>query len=168
MWEEQKRSRFQQLRQRQREGGLTEAEQAELALLVQELETAEATELTVDHFQPRSQGGLHEPENWVYCCHACNEFKRDSWQPNSPQRILHPLREDLAVHLVEREDGTLAKNQPNLLATVDRSGKSRVPFRLARSNARGEAEANYFQSAAPERIRAARTRVTYGIESTGR
>jgi 5-methylcytosine-specific restriction endonuclease McrA len=32
-------------------------------------------ELTVDHFQPRSQGGLDGPENWVYSCHACNEFK---------------------------------------------------------------------------------------------
>src|SRR6266581_2254378 len=64
-------------------------------------------ELTVDHFQPRSQGGLHESENWVYCCHACNEFKGDVWQPNSLQRILHPLRDELAAHLIEQEDGTL-------------------------------------------------------------
>jgi 5-methylcytosine-specific restriction endonuclease McrA len=34
-------------------------------------------ELTTDHFQPRSKGGPHELENWVYCCHACNEFKGD-------------------------------------------------------------------------------------------
>lgn len=46
MWEQQKSSRFQQLRQRQRESVLTEAEQAELALLVQELEAAEAAYLT--------------------------------------------------------------------------------------------------------------------------
>lgn len=64
-------------------------------------------ELTVDHFQPSSHGGLHEPDNWVYCCHACNEFKGDSWQPNSPRRILHPLRDEIAAHLVEQEDGTL-------------------------------------------------------------
>ena len=64
-------------------------------------------ELTVDHFQPRSQGGLHEPENWVYCCHACNEFKGDFWQPNSLRRILHPWRDQLAAHVVEQEDGTL-------------------------------------------------------------
>lgn len=64
-------------------------------------------ELTVDHFQPRSQGGLHEAENLVYCCHACNEFKGDFWQPSSPRRILHPLKDDLAAHLIEREDGTL-------------------------------------------------------------
>lgn len=65
------------------------------------------SELTVDHFQPRSQGGLHEPENWVYCCHACNEFKGDCWRPNLPGRILHPLRDDLAVHMAEHEDGTI-------------------------------------------------------------
>lgn len=64
-------------------------------------------ELTVDHFQPRSQGGLQEPENWVYCCHACNEFKGNYWQPNSPHRILHPLRDAIAAHMVEQEDGTL-------------------------------------------------------------
>ncbi|HEV3261311.1 MAG TPA: HNH endonuclease signature motif containing protein [Gemmataceae bacterium] len=64
-------------------------------------------ELTVDHFQPRSQGGLHEPENWVYCCHACNEFKADSWQPNAPRRMLHPLRDDMRAHIVEQADGTL-------------------------------------------------------------
>lgn len=45
MWEEQKRRRFQQLRQQHQEGGLSEAEQAELALLVQELEAAEAAYL---------------------------------------------------------------------------------------------------------------------------
>ena len=63
--------------------------------------------LTVDHFQPRSRGGVDEPENWVYCCHACNEFKGDSWQPDSPQRILHPRRDNLAVHVVAQEDGTV-------------------------------------------------------------
>lgn len=64
-------------------------------------------DLTVDHFQPRAQGGVHESENWVYCCHACNEFKGDFWQPGATHRILHPLRDDLAAHLVEKEDGTL-------------------------------------------------------------
>jgi hypothetical protein len=64
-------------------------------------------ELTVDHFQPRSRGGLHEPANWVYCCHACNEFKGDFWQPTSPQRILKPLQDDMPRHLAEQADGTL-------------------------------------------------------------
>jgi hypothetical protein len=46
MWEEQKRNRFQHLRQLQQERVLTEAEQTELELLVQELEAAEAAYLT--------------------------------------------------------------------------------------------------------------------------
>jgi hypothetical protein len=50
---------------------------------------------------------LDESENWVYCCHACNEFKGDYWQPRSSKRILHPLRDSLAAHLVEHEDGML-------------------------------------------------------------
>lgn len=46
MWEEHKSRRFQELRQRQQESVLSEAEQAELALLVKELEAAEAAYLT--------------------------------------------------------------------------------------------------------------------------
>jgi hypothetical protein len=46
MWNEQKRARFEQLRQGSKEGRLTALEQAELAQLVKELETAEATYLT--------------------------------------------------------------------------------------------------------------------------
>jgi hypothetical protein len=71
-------------------------------------ETSAGAELTVDHFKPRSCGGLHEPDNWVYSCHACNEFKGDWWPVDSIRRILHPLRDDLGVHLAEQEDGTLA------------------------------------------------------------
>lgn len=64
-------------------------------------------ELTIDHYQPRSRGGLDDLENWVYCCHACNEFKGDYWQPSSPRRILHPLRDAIADHILEQADGTL-------------------------------------------------------------
>jgi HNH endonuclease len=64
-------------------------------------------ELTLDHFQPRSHGGLDEEENWVYSCHACNEFKGDIWQPNSVQRVLHPLRDDLTAHIAFQDDGML-------------------------------------------------------------
>lgn len=70
-------------------------------------ETDAGSELTIDHFQPRSRGGSDEPENWVYSCHACNEFKGDWWQPESAQRVLHPERDELARHLIEVEDGML-------------------------------------------------------------
>ncbi|MBI1924526.1 hypothetical protein HYR99_09775 [Candidatus Poribacteria bacterium] len=45
MWEVQKRQRFQDLRQRELGGTLSEAEQAELAQLIQELEDLEAAYL---------------------------------------------------------------------------------------------------------------------------
>lgn len=65
------------------------------------------SELTVDHFQPLSRNGSDGPENWVYSCHACNEFKGDWWQPSVTNRILHPLRDDLYLHILEQEDGML-------------------------------------------------------------
>jgi hypothetical protein len=65
------------------------------------------TELTVDHFQPRSHGGADESTNWVYSCFTCNNHKSDAWTPNSPQRILHPLDDHLVDHLTQQPDGTL-------------------------------------------------------------
>lgn len=70
-------------------------------------ETQAGAQLTLDHFQPRSQGGGNALENLVYCCHACNENKGDYWQPDAAARILHPLRDDLNEHLREQADGTL-------------------------------------------------------------
>jgi len=63
--------------------------------------------LTTDHFQPTSRGGAEAPANWVYCCFACNIAKGDYWQPDSLQRILHPLHDNLSEHIMEQEDGTL-------------------------------------------------------------
>lgn len=64
-------------------------------------------ELTADHFQPRSHGGTDALDNLVYCCHACNEFKGDYWQPASTNRILHPLRDNVAEHLIVTGEDTL-------------------------------------------------------------
>jgi len=64
-------------------------------------------ELTTDHFQPRSRGGTHDAGNWVYSCHACNEFKGDFWDPDSPRRLLHPIRDNIVEHIVQEVDGTL-------------------------------------------------------------
>ena len=63
MWEEQKRSRFQQRRQRQQDRVLTEAEQAELALLVHELEADEAAYLTPATERLRQQRATLETQN---------------------------------------------------------------------------------------------------------
>jgi FtsZ-binding cell division protein ZapB len=46
-------------------------------------------------------GGSDDPDNLVYCCHACNEFKGDFWSDDPVRRVLHPLRDVLPDHLVE-------------------------------------------------------------------
>jgi hypothetical protein len=69
-------------------------------------------ELTVDHFQPRFQGGSDALDNLVYCCHACNEFKGDYWQPDSPRRVLHPLHDDLTGHIAPTDEDTLNSLTP--------------------------------------------------------
>ena len=63
--------------------------------------------MTVDHFQPRVQGGDEGADNLVYCCHACNEFKGDYWKVESDNRLLHPLLDDLASHYSPEDDGKL-------------------------------------------------------------
>ena len=70
-------------------------------------ETDVGAVLTTDHFQPTSRGGADATANWVYCCFACNTAKGDYWQPESLQRILHPLHDNLCEHILEQEDGTL-------------------------------------------------------------
>ena len=70
-------------------------------------EVDSGAELTVDHFQPRSQGGMDAASNLVYCCHACNEYKGNYYQPETLERLLHPLRDNLPEHILEQEDGTL-------------------------------------------------------------
>jgi hypothetical protein len=64
-------------------------------------------ELTVDHVQPRLQGGTDAVGNLVYCCHACNEYKGNCYQPEASKRILHSLHDTLPEHILEQEDGTL-------------------------------------------------------------
>ncbi len=96
-------------------------------------------ELTVDHFHPQSAGGPDVPDNWVYSCIVCNDFKGDYWDPGSVQRILHPRRDPVAEHIFELEDGTLAPltdtgrfhidrlrlNRPQLIAQRQRNRELR-------------------------------------------
>jgi hypothetical protein len=63
--------------------------------------------MTVDHFMPRAVGGSDELDNLVYACWKCNQFKHDYWPTADDlaheRRILHPLLDDLAVHLRANE-----------------------------------------------------------------
>jgi hypothetical protein len=63
MWDQQKRSHFHHLRQRHRDGGLSAAEQTELAHLVQELEAAEAGYLTPATKRLRQERETLEAQN---------------------------------------------------------------------------------------------------------
>jgi hypothetical protein len=92
------------------------------------------SELTIDHFQPRSRGGSDELRNLVYSCHACNEFKGDFWSRGSPQ-ILHPLEDDLSQHFLEAAEGTLLPLTASGSLHIERLRLNRpqlVEFRLER------------------------------------
>jgi hypothetical protein len=117
------------------------------------LEDEAGAELTIDHFQPQSQGGTDDLENLVYCCHACNEFKGDYWEPDSEERILHPRLDSLSEHLREYPDGTvmgltptgvfhvqkMRLNRPQLIARrLARQREIDRDERLARLEARGD------------------------------
>lgn len=71
-------------------------------------ETDTGGELTVDHFQPQSQGGDDTFDNLIYACHRCNQYKLDYWpaNPDAPH-LWNPRTEPASAHLVEMVDGTL-------------------------------------------------------------
>lgn len=62
-------------------------------------------ELTIDHYRPKSASGGDDADNLVYACARCNQYKGDFWpDPDCiarQRRVLHPLLDDLAAHLVE-------------------------------------------------------------------
>ncbi len=70
-------------------------------------ETNVGSELTVDHFQPKTKGGTDAPDNLLYCCFRCNLYKADYW-PEEPEDLplWNPRRETAAQHFIEKEDGT--------------------------------------------------------------
>lgn len=104
-------------------------------------ENEAGAELTLDHFEPRSQGGSDETDNLVYACHACNEFKGDFW-PNQPP-WLHPQRDNFTLHLGANEDGTLQGLTPEGEQWITRLRLNRAPLverRLEAMNRRRAAD----------------------------
>lgn len=70
-------------------------------------ETNVGGELTIDHYEPRSQGGVDELDNLLYCC-AFNVYKGDYWrQAGSLQPLWHPRRESFATHFQVLASGVL-------------------------------------------------------------
>jgi hypothetical protein len=70
-------------------------------------ETDIGSELTIDHIQPQHQGGDDNPDNLVYCCHPCNEFKGNYWRTEPDLSLLNPLLDNMAEHFREQDDGML-------------------------------------------------------------
>ena len=40
-------------------------------------------QLTIDHFQPATQGGTDTLDNLLYCCACCNQYKADYWRDSA-------------------------------------------------------------------------------------
>jgi hypothetical protein len=73
------------------------------------------SELEIDHFQPISRGGSDDLENLIYACSACNRNKATYWpSPDVPTHLslLHPLLDNLDVHIKLLPDGHLAGLTP--------------------------------------------------------
>ena len=51
-----------------------------------------ASELTLDHVMPRSQGGKSTWENLVACCHPCNNHKGDRTPESAGMKLLRQPR----------------------------------------------------------------------------
>lgn len=86
-------------------------------------------ELTIDHYQPQARGGTDEPENLLYCCVRCNQYKLDYW-PIQPNDLLlwNPRAEPASIHFLRLEDGTLYSLTPTGTFTIQRLRLNRSPL----------------------------------------
>lgn len=85
-------------------------------------ETDSGGELTIDHYQPSRRGGLSDdPDNLLYCCHRCNQYKSDYW-PNTATDIplWNPQLEQRELHMVILANGTLYPLTPTGTFTIRR------------------------------------------------
>lgn len=92
-------------------------------------------ELTIDHFQPQTKGGSDRPDNLLYCCPRCNQYKADYWPVGSEEGLWNPRRELAADHFAEIDDGRLQALTPTGAATLRRLQLNRpalVAYRLRR------------------------------------
>lgn len=98
--------------------------------------------LTIDHFQPKSKGGLDDVSNLIYSCAACNQFKQSYWPKNVAAPELWNPREDLgSQHFVEQDDGELTALTPTGAFTIKRLRLNRSQLLAARQRRRQQAEA---------------------------
>jgi hypothetical protein len=96
-------------------------------------ETNIGAKMTIDHFQPRVEGGHDSFDNLLYCCHACNDFKREYWHTDLNLRLLHPPFDDWTQHYKEQDDGTvltLTERGANHIKVLRLNRPQLIAFRL--------------------------------------
>jgi HNH endonuclease len=102
-------------------------------------ETDTGGELTIDHFQPHTTGGTDEPENLLYCCHRCNQYKADYWPtPCEDPHLWHPRHEPIERNLLLLADGTLYPITEIGAFTLKRLRLNRPPLVAYRLRKQGE------------------------------
>jgi len=89
--------------------------------------------LTIDHFQPKSKGGLEDLDNLIYCCIHCNQYKYDYWpsNPDDPQ-LWNPRQEQASLHFYELDDGNLFPVTETGSFTINRLRLNREPLKTYR------------------------------------
>ena len=104
-------------------------------------ETDQGDKLTLDHFQPTAKGGDDSPENLLYCCARCNQYKLDYWPMHQGDPSLwNPRREPAAQHFLELDDGTLYPLTARGAFTLKRLRLNRPPLVAHRLRRRQQAE----------------------------
>ena len=97
--------------------------------------------LTIDHFRPRTKGGSDSPENLLYCCVRCNQYKQDYWPTTSGDPSLwNPRLEPASRHFLELDDGTLYPLTPTGTFTLKRLRLNRPPLVAYRLSKRQRVE----------------------------
>ncbi|PIW12721.1 MAG: hypothetical protein COW34_13645 [Armatimonadetes bacterium CG17_big_fil_post_rev_8_21_14_2_50_66_6] len=106
-------------------------------------ETDAGGPMTVEHYRPRAADGDDDPDNLVYCCTHCNQYKADYWptKPENPS-LWHPRREPAERHVVLTEDGTLRPLTATGEFTIRRLRLNRPPLVAHRLRKQREAEAD--------------------------
>jgi hypothetical protein len=90
-------------------------------------ETEVGAHLTVDHYQPQDAGGSDEISNLVYACHACNLYKAAASNPQQAT-VLHPLRDNLTLHIRLLPDGLLQDLTPEGKLHIEALHLNRFPL----------------------------------------
>ncbi len=105
------------------------------------METDAGGELTIDHYQPKARGGSDNPDNLLYCCPNCNQFKHDYW-PTHPDDLAlwDPRREPTSAHFVELDDGLLHPLTATGAFTLTQLRLNRAPLVAHRLQMRKQAE----------------------------